>query len=86
MPDTGNLGLKLWVNDTLMQDSSTSQIIFNDAELVSFMSQRVTLFPGDVIITGTPAGVGTPRGIFLKAGDVVRCEVQGVGSLVNTMA
>ena len=86
MPDTANLGLKLWVNDTLMQDSSTSQIIFNDAELVSFMSQRVTLFPGDVIITGTPAGVGTPRGIFLKAGDVVRCEVQGVGILVNTMA
>jgi 2-keto-4-pentenoate hydratase/2-oxohepta-3-ene-1,7-dioic acid hydratase in catechol pathway len=86
MPDTNNLGLKLWVNDTLMQDSSTKQIIFNDAELVAFMSQRVTLYPGDIIITGTPAGVGTPRGIFLKSGDVVRCEVQGVGTLVNTMA
>lgn len=86
MPDTSNLALKLWVNDVLMQDSSTNQIIFNDAELVSFMSQRVTLYPGDVIITGTPAGVGTPRGIFLKAGDLVRLEVEGVGTLVNRMA
>ena len=84
--DPGNMALKLWVNDTLMQDSSTSQIIFNDAELVSFLSKRLTLYPGDVIITGTPAGVGTPRGIFLKAGDVVRLEVEGVGTLVNRMA
>ena len=84
--DPGNMALKLWVNDTLMQDSSTSQIIFNDAELVSFLSQRLTLYPGDVIITGTPAGVGTPRGIFLKAGDTVRIEVEGVGTLVNRMA
>jgi len=84
--DPNNLALKLWVNDTLMQDSSTSQIIFSDAELVSFLSQRLTLYPGDVIITGTPAGVGTPRGIFLKAGDTVRIEVEGVGTLVNRMA
>ena len=84
--DPANMGLKLWVNDTLMQNSSTSQIIFNDAELISFLSKRLTLYPGDVIITGTPAGVGTPRGIFLKPGDVVRLEVEGVGTLVNTMA
>ena len=84
--DPGNMALKLWVNDTLMQDSSTSQIIFNDAELISFLSKRLTLYPGDIIITGTPAGVGTPRGIFLKAGDVVRCEIAGVGTLINTMA
>ena len=86
IPDPNNMALKLWVNDTLMQDSSTSQIIFTDAELVSFLSQRLTLYPGDVIITGTPAGVGTPRGIFLKAGDTVRIEVEGVGTLVNRMA
>ena len=84
--DPANMTLKLWVNDTLMQNSSTSQIIFNDAELISFLSKRLTLYPGDVIITGTPAGVGTPRGIFLKPGDVVRLEVEGVGTLINTMA
>ena len=84
--DPANMALKLWVNDTLMQDSNTSQIIFTDAELVSFLSKRLTLYPGDVIITGTPAGVGTPRGIFLKPGDIVRLEVEGVGTLVNRMA
>ncbi len=86
IPDPNNMALKLWVNDTLMQDSSTSQIIFTDAELVSFLSQRLTLYPGDVIITGTPAGVGTPRGIFLKPGDTVQIEIEGVGTLVNRMA
>ena len=84
--DPNNMTLKLWVNDTLMQDSNTSQIIFTDRELVSFLSKRLTLYPGDVIITGTPAGVGTPRGIFLKPGDTVRLEVEGVGTLVNRMA
>ena len=84
--DAGNLPLKLWVNDVLMQDSNTGQLIFKDAELVSFLSKRCTLFPGDVIATGTPAGVGTPRGIFLKRGDVVRINVEGIGTLTNTMA
>ena len=84
--DPDNMALKLWVNDTLMQDSNTSRIIFTDRELVSFLSKRLTLYPGDVIITGTPAGVGTPRGIFLKPGDVVRLEIEGVGTLVNRMA
>lgn len=81
-----HLALKLWVNDALMQDSSTSQLIFKDAEIVSFLSKRFTLYPGDVIATGTPAGVGTPRGIFLKGGDVVRIEIESIGTLVNTMA
>ena len=84
--DANNLALKLWVNGTLMQDSNTSKIIFNDAELVSFVSQRCTLYPGDVIATGTPAGVGTPRGIFLKSGDEVRITIDGIGTLVNRMA
>ncbi len=84
--DANNLALKLWVNGTLMQDSNTSKIIFNDAELVSFISQRCTLYPGDVIATGTPAGVGTARGIFLKSGDEVRITVEGIGTLVNRMA
>ncbi len=84
--DPMNLPLKLWVNDELMQDSNTNQMIYNYAEIIAFLSQRCTLFPGDVIATGTPAGVGTPRGIFLKRGDVVRINVEGIGTLTNTMA
>ncbi len=84
--DPMNLPLKLWVNDELMQDSNTNQLIYNYAEIIAFLSQRCTLFPGDVIATGTPAGVGTPRGIFLKRGDVVRINVEGIGTLTNTMA
>ena len=84
--DPMNLPLKLWVNDELMQDSNTNQLIYNYAEIISFLSQRCTLYPGDVIATGTPAGVGTPRGIFLKRGDVVRINVEGIGTLTNTMA
>ena len=84
--DPMNLPLKLWVNDALMQDSNTNQLIYNYAEIISFLSQRCTLYPGDVIATGTPAGVGTPRGIFLKRGDVVRITVDGIGTLTNTMA
>ena len=84
--DPMNLPLKLWVNDELMQDSNTNQLIFNYAEIISFLSHRCTLYPGDVIATGTPAGVGTPRGIFLKRGDVVRINVEGIGTLTNTMA
>ena len=84
--DPMNLPLKLWVNDELMQDSNTNQLIYNYAEIISFLSHRCTLYPGDVIATGTPAGVGTPRGIFLKRGDVVRINVEGIGTLTNTMA
>lgn len=83
--DPLNLGLKLWVNDTLMQDSNTSKMIFNYAELVSFLSQRFTLYPGDIVTTGTPAGVGMPRGIFLQRGDTVRIAVEGIGELLTTL-
>ena len=84
--DPMNLPLKLWVNDELMQDSNTNQLIYNYAEIISFLSHRCTLYPGDVIATGTPAGVGTPRGIFLKRGDVVRINVEGIGTLTITIA
>ncbi|AJP48564.1 hypothetical protein PG1C_09130 [Rugosibacter aromaticivorans] len=80
-----DLDLKLWVNDTLMQDSSTSKMIFNYAELVSFLSQRFTLYPGDIVATGTPAGVGMPRGIFLQRGDKVRIAVENIGELTTTL-
>jgi 2-keto-4-pentenoate hydratase/2-oxohepta-3-ene-1,7-dioic acid hydratase in catechol pathway len=81
-----NLALKLWVNDTLMQDSLTSKMIFSTAEQIAMLSSRVTLYPGDLVLTGTPAGVGTPRRLFLKPGDRVKLWIEGIGELSNTMA
>lgn len=85
MPDPQNLGLKLWVNDTLMQDSNTSRMIFDTAEQIAMLSSRVTLQPGDLVLTGTPAGVGMPRRVFLKAGDSVKLWIEGIGELRHTM-
>jgi 2-keto-4-pentenoate hydratase/2-oxohepta-3-ene-1,7-dioic acid hydratase in catechol pathway len=82
--DVGRLGIKLWVNDELMQDSSSSNMIFSMAEQVAHLSTRLTLAPGDVVLTGTPAGVGSARGRFLQPGDRVRIWVEGVGELTNT--
>ena len=86
VPNPQKLGMKLWVNDVLKQDSNTSKMIFSLAEQVAFLSTRITLHPGDVILTGTPAGVGMARNEYLKRGDVVRVWIEGVGTLVNTMA
>jgi len=83
--DPQRLALKLWVNDELMQDSNTSQMIFTTAEQIAHISARVTLHPGDLVLTGTPAGVGMGRGRFLKAGDVVKLWIEGIGELSNTM-
>jgi 2-keto-4-pentenoate hydratase/2-oxohepta-3-ene-1,7-dioic acid hydratase in catechol pathway len=84
--DPQHLGLKLWVNDVLKQDSNTGEMIFNLAEQIAHLSSRITLHPGDIILTGTPAGVGVGRGEFLKAGDVVKIWIEGIGSLSNKMA
>lgn len=81
--DIDDIGIRLWVNDELMQDSSSNQLIFDIAEQVAHLSTRVTLRPGDVIATGTPAGVGAARGRFLQPGDKVRIRVEGVGELCN---
>ncbi len=81
--DPGNLGIKLWVNDELMQNSSSSNLIFSMAEQIAHLSTRLTLRPGDVIATGTPAGCGSARGRFLRPGDQVRLWVEGIGELVN---
>jgi len=81
--DIENLGIRLWVNDELMQDSSSSHMIFSIAEQVAHLSTRLTLRPGDVIATGTPAGCGTPRGIFLKDGDRVTIKIDHLGTLIN---
>jgi 2-keto-4-pentenoate hydratase/2-oxohepta-3-ene-1,7-dioic acid hydratase in catechol pathway len=85
IPDPQGLGLKLWVNDELMQDSHTSRMIFSTAEQIAQLSTRVTLWPGDVVLTGTPAGVGMARRRFLKPGDTVRLWIERIGELTNTM-
>jgi 2-keto-4-pentenoate hydratase/2-oxohepta-3-ene-1,7-dioic acid hydratase in catechol pathway len=84
--DPQKLGIKLWVNDAIKQDSNTSQMIFSLAEQIAYLSTRITLHPGDLILTGTPAGVGMARKEFLQAGDVVKVWVENVGTLVNTCA
>jgi acylpyruvate hydrolase len=83
VPDPEALDLKTWVNGELRQDSNTSDLLFGCQELVDFISQTCTLWPGDLILTGTPSGVGLgfdpPR--FLKSGDIVRIEIEGLGAI-----
>ena len=83
--DPNNMPIKLWVNGVLKQNSNTSGLVHNIAEQIAYLSRHFTLHPGDVIATGTPAGVGVPRGEFLKAGDEVRIEVGSCGVLTNKM-
>ncbi|KJK59830.1 fumarylacetoacetate hydrolase family protein [Saccharothrix sp. ST-888] len=79
--DPQKLGLRLWVNGQLRQDGSTAEMIFPVLEIVHYVSQFMVLEPGDVIITGTPAGVtlGHPGTPFLRPADVVELEVEGLG-------
>jgi 2-keto-4-pentenoate hydratase/2-oxohepta-3-ene-1,7-dioic acid hydratase in catechol pathway len=86
IPDPQKLGLKLWVNGGVKQDSNSGQMIFTLAEQIAHLSSRITLQPGDVILTGTPAGVGAARPEFLKAGDVVTLWIENIGTLSNRMA
>lgn len=79
--DSQALGLKLWVDQDLMQDSSTRHMIFSIAEQIEELSARVTLHPGDVILTGTPSGVGMGRNLFLKPGQRLRLWIEGIGEL-----
>ncbi|MEU6979537.1 MULTISPECIES: fumarylacetoacetate hydrolase family protein [unclassified Streptomyces] len=82
VPDPQDLGLKLWVNGELKQDGHTSDQIFPVAEVVRYVSRFMTLYPGDIINTGTPAGValGQPEPKpYLRAGDVVELEIEGLG-------
>lgn len=83
--DPHRLALKTWVDGELRQNANTSEMLFNCYELIAYLSQAMTLEPGDVISTGTPSGVGVkmkPRG-YLKPGQVVRIEIEGIGSLSN---
>jgi 2,4-diketo-3-deoxy-L-fuconate hydrolase len=83
--DPQNLYIRCVLNGEVVQDGTTSDMIFSVAELVSFLSRGMTLVPGDVILTGTPAGVGFARdpALFMKAGDEVSVEIEGLGTLTN---
>lgn len=83
VPDPYEMKIDLWVNDDHMQDAKAGMMVFNIEEQIEYLSARMTLRPGDVIATGTPAGVGRPRGIFLKPGDTVRITIGGIGELSN---
>jgi 2-keto-4-pentenoate hydratase/2-oxohepta-3-ene-1,7-dioic acid hydratase in catechol pathway len=82
-PAPGSLALSLSVNDSVMQDSTTAQMIFSVEELIAYVSNIVPLVSGDVISTGTCGGVGAARGRFLAPGDVMRAEIEGIGVLEN---
>ncbi|MGF1470551.1 MAG: fumarylacetoacetate hydrolase family protein [Rubrobacteraceae bacterium] len=83
--DPQNLSVKCTLNGEVMQDGTTEKMIFPVAEIVAFLSTGMTLEPGDVILTGTPPGVGFARDpqVFLKAGDEVSVEIEGLGTLTN---
>jgi 2-keto-4-pentenoate hydratase/2-oxohepta-3-ene-1,7-dioic acid hydratase in catechol pathway len=87
IPDPHNLGIRLRLNGQTMQNSSTSQLIFQVDELVAYLSGVFTLEPGDLIFTGTPPGVGMARKppVWLKPGDVVEVEIDHLGTLRNTV-
>jgi 5-carboxymethyl-2-hydroxymuconate isomerase len=85
IPDPQKLRMRCLVNDEVMQDATTGDMIFSVAEVIAYISSSITLEPGDLILTGTPPGVGfarvPPR--FLRPGDTVAVEIEGVGTLTN---
>ncbi|XP_003701388.1 oxaloacetate tautomerase FAHD2A, mitochondrial isoform X2 [Megachile rotundata] len=83
--DINNLAVKTWVNGNIKQDGNTKELIFKPHEIVAYISQFMTLLPGDVILTGTPAGVGFTRKPpeFLQRGDVLETEIEGLGRMRN---
>lgn len=83
IPNPQDLPIRLWVNGELRQDGHTSEMIFRVAELISAASEVMTLLPGDVISTGTPAGVGARWGQNLAPGDLVAAEIPPIGRLEN---
>jgi acylpyruvate hydrolase len=83
--DLQTLGLRTRINGELLQQGTTANLIFGPAEVVAWLSRTMTLLPGDIIATGTPAGVGATQGRFLRDGDTVEVEIDGLGALCNTV-
>ena len=85
VPRADQLRMRLWHNETLQQDANSGQMIFSPAEALAFVSQFVTLEPGDLLSTGTPAGVGHAKKVRLEPGDRIKGEIEGLGVLENTV-
>jgi 2-keto-4-pentenoate hydratase/2-oxohepta-3-ene-1,7-dioic acid hydratase in catechol pathway len=83
--DVQNLEMTLKVNGRVRQKADTSQMIYPVADIVSFLSHIMTLEPGDIIATGTPAGVAMATGDFLQPGDTIECKIENLGTLTNTL-
>ena len=81
--DLGDLTLRTRINGEQFQEGTTANLIFGPAELIAWLSRTITLLPGDIIATGTPAGVGGAQGRFLRDGDTVEVELEGVGTVTN---
>jgi len=86
IPDPQSLDLKLWVDENQMQNSNTKHMIFTIAEQIEELSARVTLNPGDLILTGTPSGVGMGRNVYLKSGQKIRLWIEGIGELRHSFS
>jgi 2-keto-4-pentenoate hydratase/2-oxohepta-3-ene-1,7-dioic acid hydratase in catechol pathway len=87
IPDPSNVQLRTWINDELRQDGNTHTLIFDVPAIIAFLTQQMTLEPGDIIATGTPAGVGLgmkPQ-VWLEPGDTIRMEIEGIGVLENSV-
>lgn len=87
VPNFQHLKLTARVNGKIMQDGSSADMIFDIPAIIAFISEDITLLPGDIISTGTPSGVGIFRDppVLLKAGDVVECKVENIGTISNTV-
>lgn len=83
--DVQNLDMKLTVNGEVRQNANSSQMIHTIAQIISFLSNLMTLEPGDIIATGTPSGVGFATGNYLKAGDRIEASIENLGTLTNTL-
>jgi 2-keto-4-pentenoate hydratase/2-oxohepta-3-ene-1,7-dioic acid hydratase in catechol pathway len=86
--DAGDLRLRTWVNGEKRQDSRTADMVFSCEQLVAFIAQTCTLRAGDLILTGTPSGVGMALDppTFLSSGDVVRIEIEKLGAIEHAVA
>ncbi len=85
VPDPQALRIRAILNGRTVQDSNTEQMVFTVAEIIAYISQAITLEPGDLILTGTPSGVGFARKppLFLQPGDEITIEIDGIGALTN---
>ena len=85
IPDPNDLELELTVNGQTRQNANTSLMIFPVGEIVAFLSEIMTLTPGDIIATGTPSGVGMADGRYLEPGDAITCRIENIGEMTNTL-